>query len=63
MRIYVYEDGSTAILGLAESEKVRLGDTKFSEIEQALFELEEDYSSWDSGFECGYKEGSKSYDS
>jgi hypothetical protein len=45
VRLRVYEDGSTTILGLDESERARLGDALFEELDQALFEMEEGYGS------------------
>jgi hypothetical protein len=43
LRVQFYKDGSFLILGLAESERARLGDKLFEGLDQALFELEEGY--------------------
>jgi hypothetical protein len=39
----VYKDGSVSMQGLQESERARLGDKLFEEINQAILELEEGY--------------------
>ena len=39
----VFKDGSVSMQGLQESERARLGDKLFEEINQAILELEEGY--------------------